>query len=303
MEKLVAIVGPTAVGKTKLSVELAKKYNGEIINGDAFQGYKKLDIGTAKIRKEEMCEVKHHLFDFLNPDDNFSVAEYQKLVREKISDINKRGKIPILVGGSGMYIQSVIYDYNFSEVTRNDDFTKQFNDLLNDELYLKLLKIDAISAEKIHPNNRKRVIRALEIAMSGNNKSELERKQKNEMLYQCLLIGLELERDKLYSRINKRVDDMVRLGLEQEVLNLYESIPIVSQSLQAIGYKEWFDFFKGEISKEEAIEKIKQNSRRYAKKQFTYFKNRMPIYWIETDIQKFNNTIDKASEIIKQTFI
>ncbi len=298
MDKVIAIVGPTGVGKTKLSVEIAKKFNGEIINCDAFQVYKKLDIGTAKATKEEQQSIKHHLLDFLEPDESFSVAGYQRLAREKIEEVKNSGKLPIIVGGSGMYIQAVLYDYNFSASNRDENFAEEYKNLSNENLHLKLLKIDNLSANKIHPNNRKRVLRALEIALAGKNKSELEEEQRSGKLYDTLILGLNLEREKLYDRINERVDDMISNGLEKEVRNLFDELSSDSQSLSAIGYKEWLSHFSDEMTKDEVIEKIKQNSRRYAKRQFTYFRNRMEVSWIDVNIDNFGETIKKGFDLV-----
>jgi len=288
---VVAIIGPTASGKTALSIQLAKSINGEIINGDAMQVYKRLDIGTAKITKEEMEGVPHHLIDIKEPTESFSVAEYQQLVRDKIDEIRSRGKIPIIVGGTGLYVQSVLYDFQFSDQPIDEEARKKYYDDLAtfgpEEMHRRLAIIDPKSAEAIHPNNTRRVIRALEMAELANTSRSDEKYQRGEKpLYNHLIIGIDMDRNKLYERINQRVDMMMANGLEEEARSLYEEGIRDTQSVKAIGYKELFSYFDGYISKEEAIEQIKQNSRRYAKRQLTYFRNKMDIEWIGHDFQE-----------------
>lgn len=287
---VVAIIGPTASGKTALSIQLAKAINGEIINGDAMQVYKRLDIGTAKITKEEMDGIPHHLIDIKEPTESFSVAEYQQLVRDKIDEIQSRGKMPIIVGGTGLYIQSVLYDFQFTEQPIDEEARKKYYDDLAvfgpEEMHRRLAVIDPKSAEAIHPNNTRRVIRALEMAELANTSRSDEKHQRGEMpLYNHLIIGIDMDRTILYERINKRVDTMMASGLEEEARSLYEEGIRDTQSVKAIGYKELFSYFNGYISKEEAVEQIKQNSRRYAKRQLTYFRNKMDIEWIGHDFQ------------------
>lgn len=287
---VVAIIGPTASGKTALSIQLAKAINGEIINGDAMQVYKRLDIGTAKITKEEMDGIPHHLIDIKEPTESFSVAEYQQLVRDKIDEIQSRGKMPIIVGGTGLYIQSVLYDFQFTEQPIDEEARKKYYDDLAvfgpEEMHRRLAVIDPKSAEAIHPNNTRRVIRALEMAELANTSRSDEKHQRGEMpLYNHLIIGIDMDRTILYERINKRVDMMMASGLEEEARSLYEEGIRDTQSVKAIGYKELFSYFNGYISKEEAVEQIKQNSRRYAKRQLTYFRNKMDIEWIGHDFQ------------------
>ena len=275
-EKLVVLIGPTAVGKTSLSIELAKKYNGEIISGDSMQIYKGMDIGTAKIKKHEMKGVPHHLINIKEPDEGFSVAEFQELVRGKITEITSRGKLPILVGGTGLYIQSVMYDYQFSDAPSDDSVRKLLEKRAslegNEKLHEDLQMVDPRSAEKIHPNNIRRVIRALEVyQLTGKTMSEFQDRQDPEPIYNSVLIGLTMERELLYERINKRVDLMIEEGLLSEVENLYNLGIKDCQSIQAIGYKEIYEFFENQITLEEAVEQLKQNSRRYAKRQLTWF--------------------------------
>lgn len=285
--EVVAIVGPTASGKTALSIELAKKYNGEIINGDSMQIYKGLDIGTAKITEEEMEGVPHHLLSFKEPTESFSVAEYQALVRSKINEIQARGKLPIIVGGSGLYVQAVLYDFQFTDVQVDDLARKAYYEELEklgpEAMHAKLAALDPKTAETIHPNNTRRVIRALEmIELSGVSKASEEHNRGEIPLYRHLIIGLgqNMSREELYERINLRVDVMMDKGLLQEVQGLWQQNIRGVQSIQAIGYKELYDYLDGRCTLEEAIENLKQNSRRYAKRQLTYFRNKMDIHFI-----------------------
>ncbi len=285
--EVVAIVGPTASGKTALSIELAKKYNGEIINGDSMQIYKGLDIGTAKITEEEMEGVPHHLLSFKEPTESFSVAEYQALVRSKISEIQARGKLPIIVGGSGLYVQAVLYDFQFTDEQVDDVARKAYYEELEklgpEAMHAKLAALDPKTAETIHPNNTRRVIRALEmIELSGVSKASEEHNRGEIPLYRHLIIGLgqNMSREELYERINLRVDVMMDKGLLQEVQGLWQQNIRGVQSIQAIGYKELYDYLDGRCTLEEAIENLKQNSRRYAKRQLTYFRNKMDIHFI-----------------------
>ncbi|GKU82679.1 tRNA (adenosine(37)-N6)-dimethylallyltransferase MiaA [Niallia sp. NCCP-28] len=302
-EKVVVLIGPTAVGKTKLSIELAKKFNGEIISGDSMQIYKGMDIGTAKITKEEMEGIPHHLIDIIDPDDSFSVAEFQKLVREKISEITKRGKIPFIVGGTGLYIQAVLYDYQFEETKTDLDYRRQMEKAAEVEgaeaLHQQLMQIDPIAAEKIPYQNVRRVIRALEIHhVTGKKASEWQKEQQKELLYDAAIIGLTMDRELLYSRINERVDKMIEQGLLEEVKGFYEQNLRDCQSIQAIGYKEIYKYFEDLSTLEEAVEELKQNSRRYAKRQFTWFRNKMGVQWFNmTECVKNNNIQKKIEEI------
>ncbi|MBM4763882.1 tRNA (adenosine(37)-N6)-dimethylallyltransferase MiaA [Bacillus sp. B15-48] len=285
-QKLFVLIGPTAVGKTKLSIDLAKHFNGEIISGDSMQIYQGMDIGTAKITAEEMQGVPHHLIDIKKPDESFSVAEFQVLVHEKIAEISKRGKLPMIVGGTGLYIQSVIYDYQFSEAPSDDDFRVKLEEMAKNKgyetLHKKLQEIDPASAERIHPNNIRRVIRALEIFhCTGKKMDDYLNEQNHELLYDSCLVGLTMERELLYNRINRRVEVMMELGLLEEVQALYNRGLKDCQSIQAIGYKELYEYFNGRVTLEQAIENLKQNSRRYAKRQLTWFRNKMDVEWFE----------------------
>ena len=304
LEKVIAIIGPTAVGKTKLSLELAKRFNGEIINGDSMQIYRGLDIGTAKIKKEEMLGIPHHLFDIKEPEDSFSVYEFQKLVREKIHEISERNHLPFIVGGTGLYIQSVLYDYQFQETGRDNALRERFMKRVEQEgiasLYEELKQIDPDYAEKIHPNNERRVIRALEIFYTtGITMTDTIKRQQKDMVYDAVLIGLTMERDLLYRRIDERVDKMLEEGLLEEVKGLYEKGLESSQAAQAIGYKELFLYFKGELSLEEAVLLLKQNTRRFAKRQLTWFRNKMDVHWFDmSDEGQYEKKIEEISHFL-----
>jgi tRNA dimethylallyltransferase len=302
------LIGPTAVGKTKMSIELAKAFHGEIISGDSMQIYRKMDIGTAKIKSSEMEGIPHHLIDIKDPHESFSVAEFQELVREKIIEIRSRGKLPMIVGGTGLYIQSVLYDYHFSEAPSDEEFRINLENLVENEgsqyLHNQLVNIDPESAKKIHPHNVRRVIRALEVYhCTGKTATELQKTQLPEMLYDAAMIGLTMEREKLYGRINKRVDLMLQEGLMNEVEGFYQEGLRNCQSIQAIGYKELYEFFDGSISLENAVEKLKQNSRRYAKRQLTWFRNKMDVKWFDmTNVEipfTFSKKIDEISSYIE----
>ena len=275
---ILVICGPTASGKSKLALEIALEFNGEIINGDSLQIYQEFDIGTAKPTKEERNLVKHHLFDFVAPTEGYSVKEYQDQVRKVIDDIIKRGKLPIIVGGTGLYQKAALFDFSFEE---HVDFDTSIFDKEDDEsLYQKLLEIDQEAASKIHPHNRKRVIRALTIYYStGNKKSEQEAKQEHRLVYDALFVGIDLDREMLYQKIDNRVDEMINSGLLEEVKSLYQKYGSKVQAFQAIGYKEFIGFLKGEDSLENSITLIKKNSRNYAKRQMTYFRHQLPVIW------------------------
>jgi len=299
-QKLLVIIGPTAVGKTNLSIEMAKRYNGEIISGDSMQIYRGMDIGTAKITKEEMQGIPHHLIDIKEPEENFSVAEFQLLVRAKINEIAKRGKLPIIVGGTGLYIQSVIYDYQFSDVPGDEAFRLELEGRVkqigNDALYKELQAVDPESAAQIHPNNVRRVIRALEIFhLTGKTMQDYQRKQQPDLMYETALVGLTMDREKLYERINLRVDIMVKQGLLDEVKSLYNQGLRDCQSIQAIGYKEIYDYLDEKVTLDDAVEQLKQNSRRYAKRQLTWFRNKMDVKWF--DMTYVNDLAKKIAEI------
>src|SRR5690625_3604462 len=283
-ETVIAIVGPTAVGKTQLSIDLAKKFNGEIISGDSMQVYKGMDIGTAKIKHDEKKGIPHYMIDIKDPNESFTVVDFQTYVQSYIKEITERGKLPILVGGSGLYIQAALYDYNFAKQNCNSDITKRLEKEVTQKgitpLYQKLKEIDPTQAKNIHPNNHRRVIRALEIyETTGLTMSEYKKNQRKESPYNIIFIGLEIDRSLLYDRINLRVEQMIDDGLLNEVKNFYDQGLETCQAMQAIGYKEFIPYFNGDYSLDRAIELLKRNSRRYAKRQFTWFKNKLNVTW------------------------
>lgn len=293
MFDLIMIVGPTAVGKTRLSLELAQAFSGEIINGDAMQFYRGLDIGTAKIKEEEKQGIKHHLLDILDPHEETSVVDYQTIVREKIKEITEKNKLPIIVGGSGLYLSSILFDYKFPGPSRNDDLTKKYEGFTTEMLVEILKKTKPELAKNTDLANRRRVLRALE------KENDDFQEEINPYYQNVLVIGLDLEREKLYERIDNRVMDMVNEGLLKEVESLYDQ-GIFSQATMAIGYKELFPYFRGETTLEEALVLIKRNSRRYAKRQLTWFRNRMNAVWFKVDLENFDKTIQEVKEYIKK---
>jgi tRNA dimethylallyltransferase len=285
-EKVIVVIGPTAVGKTKLSIDIAKKMNGEIINGDSTQVYRSLNIGTAKITQEEMEGIPHHLIDIKEADESFTVADFQKVVRPLITDITNRGKVPIIAGGTGLYMQSVLYDYEFSDAASDDEFRERLETEAmargNEVVHDRLKEVDPISAKNIHPNNLRRVIRALEVYhVTGTRFSEYLEKQEGKLLYDVDIIGLTMDREKLYERINYRTELMMQQGLLEEVEGLYKRGIRDCQSVRAIGYKELYDYFEEYLTLEEAIALIQQNTRRYAKRQLTWFRNKMNVTWFD----------------------
>ena len=291
MSRVIVITGPTAVGKTKLSIELAKKLNGEIINADAMQVYKGLNIGTAKVTEKEKENIPHHLFDIKEVEEEYSIYNYQKDCRKVIDDILRRNKIPILVGGTGLYIKAALYDYKLSEEKANNTY----DNLKTEEIYKELLKLDKdINIDK---NNRRRLIRALNYYKENN--TSISNNKTNKLLYDTIFIGLTTDREILYKKINQRVDNMIENGLLEEVKYYYDKNIKTKPLINGIGYKELYNYFDGLCSKEEAVEKIKQNSRHYAKRQYTFLNHQLNVVWFETDYNNFNNTIEKVSSYIK----
>lgn len=305
---LVVIVGPTASGKTELSIELAKKMNGEIISGDSMQVYRQMNIGTAKVTETEMEGIPHYLIDILNPDESFSAYEFKKRAEVLIEDITKRGKVPIIAGGTGLYIQSLIYDYPFDDENvsvekelRVKEKLDALNQLNNDDLHRYLASFDETSAKDIHPNNRKRVLRAIEYYLK--TKKLLSSRKKVQQFtenYDTLLLGIEMSRDILYQRINTRVDIMLERGLLSEVKQLVENGYETSQSMQAIGYKEIVPVINGQISLDEATNKLKQHSRNYAKRQMTWFKNKLDVLWLDREKMSLSLMLDEVSVQIQK---
>jgi len=282
---IIVVTGPTGVGKTKLSISLAKKYNAEVINGDAIQVYKGLDIGSAKVTPEEMDGVIHHLFDIREVWEDYSIFDYQNDCRKLIYDITNRGRNVVIVGGTGLYIKSALFDYTLN---KEEVLNKDYDNIDTIDLYNRLKSLD--KDIEIDKNNRRRIIRALNYYLTFN-KSISENKSGNELLYDSLFIGLTTNREKLYDRINKRVDIMLSNGLVDEVKSFYDKDMKYKPLLGGIGYKELYSYFDGDISFEEAVELIKRNSRRYAKRQYTFFNNQFDIKWFEVNFDDFDKTI------------
>lgn len=289
MNKIIAVVGPTGVGKTKLSIELAKKLNGEVINCDSTQVYKDLDIATAKVTLEEMEGIKHHLLSFKELTEDYTVYDFQRDARSSIDEILKKGKTPILVGGTGLYLKAVLYDYIFEEEREIIHYEEA-----TEELYERLIKIDPSTT--IHKNNRRRIERYLSY-FDTTGKKRNEKKEANP-IYDFLLIGLTTDRETLYERINKRVEVMLEHGLFQEAKKLYEKNIRTKAVMTPIGYKELFAHFDGECTLEESIERIKKRSRNYAKRQYTWFNNQMPVHWFKVNFENFNQTVEETLQTI-----
>ena len=287
---IIVITGPTCLGKSDTALAIAKKINAEIINGDAFQCYKEMEIGVAKPPKEYFEEVPHHLYSFIDVDHDYSIAEYQINLRKKIDELLSKGKNIIIVGGSGLYIRSALYDYDFLENKKVD--MSKYEVMDNRTLHDELKKIDPKQAEIIHMNNRKRVLRAIEIYLSsGETKSSLVDKQEHKPIYDVKFFVREIDRYELYSRINKRVDLMYELGLENEVKNLYKKYGDKPHALQAIGYKEIIAALEDKYPLEDAKELIKKNSRNYAKRQLTFVRHQFPVIYYKDNqdlLEKIN---------------
>ncbi len=289
MKKIIGIVGPTGVGKTQLSIELAKKLDGEVINCDSTQVYKGLAIATAKVTEEEMEEIPHHLLSFQELEEDYTVYDFQKDARACIEDILKRGKTPILVGGTGLYLKAVLYDYQFEE----QESTVRYNES-NEELYERILQLDPQT--KIHKNNRRRMERYLSYYDETGKK--LNEKEKAKKIYDFCLIGLTTDRETLYERINTRVDKMLKQGLLKEAESLYKRDIRTKAVLTPIGYKELFAYFEGNCSLEESIAKIKQSSRHYAKRQYTWFHHQMDVTWFSVSFKNFEETVEEVYQYI-----
>lgn len=289
---IIVVAGPTCSGKSSLAIKLAKALDAEIINGDAFQVYKYFDIGTAKPTIEERKIIPHHLFDFVDPNTNFNVKDYQELARKTIADLKDKNKNIIIVGGTGLYQKATLFDFSFDDEDNHADMS-DLASLSNEELYAELKRIDEESANTIHVNNRKRVLRAIEIyRLHGKTKSSIIDSQEHKLLYDVMFIGLNVEREKLYNDINNRVDEMIKDGLVIEVTDLKNKYPESIHAFQAIGYKELLAYLNHKLTLNEAIELIKKNSRNYAKRQMTYFKNQLPMKWFDNAIEAYNYVIE-----------
>ena len=292
--KVIVICGPTASGKTALSIELAKKINGEIISSDSMQIYKDMDIGTAKPTKQEMQEIKHYLLDFVEPDQRYSVAQFKKDAEKAIEEILAKNKVPIIVGGTGLYVDSLIYGIEYQEIELDKKYREELEERAQKEgletLYEQAKKIDPQAIEKISANDKKRILRILEIYHStGKTKTQQEiESRKNEVKYDYKVFALNIEREKLYERINKRVDIMIKQGLIQEVENLCSKYTEFPTAMQGLGYKEVVEYLQGKISEQEMIEKIKMETRRYAKRQLTWFRKNKQTIWLDATKAKEN---------------
>ena len=295
MSKVLLIVGPTASGKSALAVDLAEKYRGEIINGDSVSVYRQLNIGSAKTTPQQQKGIPHHLLDYVDVEEDYSVARFQQDCRAAIAEISERGRLPIVVGGTGLYIKAMLYDYEFrpSEKENNEDYSR----FSNEELFEMLRKADEKSAESIHPNNRKRVIRALQIAAGGTPKSEIEAAQRHQPVYDSLIIGLTMDRDNLKKRINRRVDAMMEEGLLEEVSRLHEAYPFDLHCFSAIGYREFREYFAGTQTLEETVELIKTHTRQFAKRQYTWFNHQLPVSWFDIEEEDYRKRIEEKIEV------
>ena len=296
--KVVVIVGPTASGKTALSIELAKRINGEIISSDSMQIYKDMDIGTAKVTKEEAQGINHYLIDIISPEERYTVSDFKKDAEAAIKEILEKGKVPIVVGGTGLYVDSLIYGIEYQEMNFDESYRDELMKIAETEeglikLWDEANSIDPQAMLKISKNDKKRIIRVLEIyKATGKTKTEQEilSRQKG-VEYDYKVFCVNMDREKLYERINKRVDIMIDAGLENEVRNLLEKYSKFPTAMQGLGYKEVVEYFDGKITRDEMIEKIKQESRRYAKRQLTWFRKNKETIWIDS-MQDMKNKID-----------
>ena len=296
MQKVIVIAGPTASGKTSLGVELAKKINGEVISADSMQIYKDMTIGTAKPTPEETENIPHYLIDFVSPDERYSVADFKKDAEEKIDEILAKGKVPIIVGGTGLYIDSLVYGIEFPDIEYDEEYR---NSLMKEaeteeglnKLYKEAKKIDPEAMEKISPSDKKRISRVLEIYhATGKTKTELEIKSREKgVKYDYIVFAIDWDREKLYERINLRVDIMIEQGLVDEVKEVYNKYEKFPTAMQGLGYKEVVEYLEGKISFEEMVEKIKLETRHFAKRQLTWFRKNKDIIWIDGHQDKLKN--------------
>ena len=293
--KIIVICGPTASGKTALSIELAKQINGEIISADSMQIYKDMDIGTAKVEPEEMQGIKHYLIDFVSPESRYSVAEYKIDATKAIEEILQKGKTPIIVGGTGLYVDTLIYGIEYNDIKIDENYRKELEKIAEEQglktLYEMAKRIDNKAMEKISENDQKRIMRVLEIYQAtGKTKTEQEiESRKNGVKYDYKVFALDMDRELLYNRINLRVDLMMEKGLIQEVQKLKEKYNKFPTAMQGLGYKEVVEYLEGNTTKEEMIEKIKMETRRYAKRQLTWFRKNKETIWLDASEEKQNN--------------
>ena len=301
--RVIVIVGPTASGKTSLSIELAKELNGEIISADSMQIYKKMTIGTAKPTEDEMQGIPHHMIDIIEPNEDFNVAMYRKMAEEKIEEILSKNKTPIIVGGTGLYVDTLVNGIEFQEIENDFEYRKQLEEQVQingiDWLFGELQKVDPDAAKVIEKNNVRRVIRALEIfKVTGKTKTEIDKESIKGSKYDYIIFGLLWDREELYNRINLRVDIMLKDGLIEEVKSLVQKEGFSKTALQGLGYKEVVDYLEEKMSYEEMIEKIKMETRRYAKRQMTWFKRNKDILWLDAkDKEKmFSEVLRRINE-------
>ena len=295
--KVIVICGPTASGKTALSIVLAKKINGEIVSCDSMQIYKDMDIGTAKPTIEEMQGIKHYMLDFVSPDERYSVADYKKQAKQAIREIIEKGKVPIVVGGTGLYVDSLIYEIEYQDIKFDEKYRKQLEERSEKEglevLYNEAKKIDPEAITKISQNDKKRILRILEIYnATGKNKTEQEKEsRKNEVEFDYKVYAISWDREKLYDRISQRVDIMIDQGLIEEVQKIYSKYNKFPTAMQGLGYKEVLEYLEGKCNKQEMIDKIKQETRRYAKRQLTWFRKNKQTIWLDGQ-EKIQNNIE-----------
>ena len=300
--KVIVIVGPTASGKTALSIELAKRINGEIVSCDSMQIYRDMNIGSAKPTVEEMQGIKHYMIDIVNPDERFSVAEYKKQAELAIEEILQKGKVPIVIGGTGLYADSLIYGIEYKQIEFDEEYRNQLEEMAKSEnglegLYKRAKEIDSIAIKKISPNDKKRIIRILEIYHStGKTKTEQEEEsRKNPVKYDYRVFALDMDREILYDRINKRVDIMIDSGLIEEVKEILKKYKNFPTAMQGLGYKEVVEYIENKLTKQEMIDKIKQETRRYAKRQLTWFRKNKQTIWLDG----LNNLQDNVNIILE----
>lgn len=300
-QKVVVILGATATGKSHCAIEIAKKFHGEIISGDSMLVYRGMDIGTAKPTADELAAAPHHLVDILPPEASFNVVDFQRQAARLIKEINERGRLPIIAGGTGLYIKALLEDYAFSSVEGDNQLRRQLEEeakaIGGDALYARLQALDPAAAERIHPHNVRRVVRALEAAMGGDGVSA---KGAEEMPYDAVVIGLTMERGALYERINRRVDAMLAAGLEQEVRSLLaRGVSPDCQSMQSIGYRQMVWYLNGSMSYAEAVDKLKQATRNFAKRQITWYKKMPYIHWLQLDAQPdYGQVVGRICEML-----
>ena len=306
MDKVIMVIGPTGVGKSDVGIRLAKKLGTEIISADSIQVYRKLNIGSAKVTEDEADGVVQHLIDILDPDENYSVCDFQRMSRKIAAELHAEKKVPVVVGGTGLYTKAMVYDYAFENEVEPDMFISSKKEVSSEDLYRELLSADPKAAESIHPNNRKRVLRALWMANAGTRKSDVIEAQKHELVYDTFFIELTMPKDALTDRINRRVDKMAEAGLKEEIEGLIREYPDLwnFQSMAGIGYKEWKGYFEGTLILDETLELIKKNTRRFVKRQYTWFRHQMPQNWydvtnpddlarMEDDLERWMNDHEK----------